>query len=560
MVQHTTAADRPGDQVKSAVRRARNKGAQKREAQESASAKSSTHRGSRQQVLFITGLFRSGTTILWHLLRQFDNVQGYFEPLHDNLIDSLSTAAAPDPVHVGVEDYYTAYRPFLEDIQRYHRPEFGVNRLCLGGADSHPQLRDYLELLIARAEGRFPVFKMMRDDFRVPWLKQQFPKATVLYIRRNPRDVWASVVRHTPVDQRADRWLNTGFDLLIWSANLCPFFSRICSAKIGHSYERVYYLWRISTAVADRYADLIIDFDQGLQTDPAATIKRIATCIGAEVGDIERLAKMVTPRPGGEWRDYAKEALLREIERDCDAMLAESGLLDRIADGELDNTWPIAGEPTRRDVSDLADALCHEVSHHRSALIMHAENTARALARNLDRLQAESASELAARDKALAESQAYAASLKEEVKKLWADAASELAARDEAIVESQDYAGLLRRDLTNCQVSAKALKKELDKVRADSIVGIEARDKALAESQTYAASLEAELDKVQTDSAREIVSRDAEIVDSQTYARSLKEELDKVQAELAEMHEKPRALRERLLVRLDACLSHLLRR
>ncbi len=559
------------------------------------SAKTSTDRESGGQALFITGLFRSGTTILWHLLRQFENVQGYFEPLHDNLIDSLSAAAAPDPVHVGVDDYYAEYRPFLEDVQRYHRPAFGVNRLCLGGADSHPRLRDYLEFLIARAEGRLPVFKMMRDDFRLPWLKRQFPEASVIYIRRNPRDVWASVVRHTPEEQRAAGWLNTGFDLLIWSANLCPHFPPICSSKISHSYERVYLFWRISTAVADRYADLTIDFDQGLQADPTATVERLTACIGEEAGDIASLAKLVTPRPGGEWRDYEKEARLKDMEDDCDAALAESGLLDRIANSELDDTWPVAGAPTHSEDSDLTGALCREVSHHRSALIInksgydralrHAEQTARALERDLEKLQADSALELAARDKALAESQGYAISLKEEIKKLWADGASELAARDEAIAECQDYARLLKRELTKNQAMAKELGQELSKIRgdsstvivdrekalaesqayaasvkarlekvlADSNAGIAARDKALAESQAYAASLVAELSKIQTDSNREIEARDAALTDSQTYAKSLKEELEKTQAELAE-------LQERALVRLGTRLNQLLGR
>ena len=44
--------------------------------------------------IFITGRFRSGTTLLWHTFNALDDYCAYYEPCHDNLLAHLGVHAS----------------------------------------------------------------------------------------------------------------------------------------------------------------------------------------------------------------------------------------------------------------------------------------------------------------------------------------------------------------------------------------------------------------------------------------------------------------------------------
>src|SRR5690349_6044500 len=58
----------------------------------------------RNRALFVTARFRTGSTFLWQLLNQLQEVRAYYEPLHPI---GWFSAVKPviDPTHIGVTEY-----------------------------------------------------------------------------------------------------------------------------------------------------------------------------------------------------------------------------------------------------------------------------------------------------------------------------------------------------------------------------------------------------------------------------------------------------------------------
>jgi hypothetical protein len=125
--------------------------------------------------LFITGRFRSGSTLLWQIFDRNERHVAFYEPCHDNLLQQIGYGL-PSPSHRGVESYWGAYLPILETVRALHRPEFGFDRLLLEAGESHTPLRDYLAALIAAAGGRRPVLQFNRCDFRPALAARRVPR------------------------------------------------------------------------------------------------------------------------------------------------------------------------------------------------------------------------------------------------------------------------------------------------------------------------------------------------------------------------------------------------
>jgi hypothetical protein len=315
------------------------------------------------KMIFISGRFRSGTTILWHIFRSVPEVCAYIEPLHDNLLAYIAAETPTDPTHKGVSDYWAEYRNIFEDLGKLHKREFGVSRLCLGQNEEYPELRDYLQFLVNSAESKIPVFKFVRVDYRLPWLKQTFPKAKIISIRRNPRDNWLSIISKSPSSKWYDPWVNTGYDLLVWSANLAQHFNFISTAT-GHSYARSYCLWKISAAVADKYSDIVIDYDRDLLISPKETIISLFKLCDIQCNDLDSLVSSVVQESSRKWEEWPVEIPFDEIEEKCDIELNLSGILTYIKYGGLENgAWPEA--MNNQYPTELLKHLCLEISELR---------------------------------------------------------------------------------------------------------------------------------------------------------------------------------------------------
>ncbi|GAA4809446.1 hypothetical protein GCM10011365_15830 [Marinicella pacifica] len=214
----------------------------------------------KQNPVFIVGRFRSGTSYFWHIFNQLDRFRAWYEPLHPQLPAQIKHTA-PKADHVYIQDYWTAYRA-LDDLSRHHRIEFGSERLYLTAQDSWPELRHYLDYLINASGDRQPVLQFNRMDFRLPWLTGFYPHAQLVYLKRDPIQLWCSQRKHIPKINRNNESYADAYELMQWCADLAPLLPFLAPQKERHGFYRFYCLYRLSVLMGTYYADVVIDLDE----------------------------------------------------------------------------------------------------------------------------------------------------------------------------------------------------------------------------------------------------------------------------------------------------------
>jgi hypothetical protein len=485
------------------------------------------------------------------MLRQVPGVTAYYEPCHDGLLEHLRAHTRSDPTHVGVSDYWNEYVPIMGEIAQYHRRDFATQRLCLSDNEEHPALECYLEYLLSSApQGSFAALKMNRMDLRLPWLRSRFPGIPIVYVHRDPRDQWVSIVRDQPASEIDSPGLNSGYDLVVWSANLAPYVPLLASGQLASSYQRHYLIWKLCGEFGQRYADCTISFDHELQQAPDAGIGKLLDLIGAGPELIPRLRELLVERKGGAWRQYHDDGWFEDIETRCDRYLEESGILESLRSGRLFGETPPAAQCDWGEMLDgLIYPLCGEISRCRSVLVEnlsgmrtaldHAHAYTGQLEQELKKLEQESKKALDARDSeiekvrrdsegeigrraaTISEQARFLESLEAEIAKLKEDSEQEIARRETTISEQRRFNESLEKSISAKQGYISSLEQENAKLIRESAEQISALDAALGEAKTYSASLEDELKKVIGDARREIQARDAMLKEKDAYISSL---------------------------------------
>ena len=369
--------------------------------------------------LFVVGRFRSGSTAVWNVLRHVPGVTTYYEPCHDSLLEHLRAHTLADPSHIGVHEYWDEYVPIMERLPEYYRRYFATQRLCLSEDADHPELEHYLRFLISSApEGNIAALKLNRMDLRLPWLRRRFPDTPILYIYRNPRDNWVSMVRCQSDREVDSPWLNSGYDLVVWSANLAPFLPLLGSDKITTSYERHYLIWRVCVELGKLHADCVLSFDDDLQRHPEAGLGKLLGLIGMDQRLTDELRPLVVEKKDGAWRKYHDDAWFSDIEIRCDSYLRQMGIAEKIRSKELFSEFPLdiqSDWPAM--LNGLVYPLCGEISGCRSVSL---EN-------------------LTEMNNALARAHAYIRELENELGKIRRDSKEEIARRDGIITEQRCF-------------------------------------------------------------------------------------------------------------------------
>ncbi len=441
--------------------------------------------------LFVVGRFRSGSTAIWNIIRHIPGMTGYYEPCHDSLLEHIGLRTAADTSHVGVNEYWREYETILEQLPEYYRKEFATEQLCLSEKAEHTPLKAYIRFLLSSApEGQAVFLKFNRMDLRLPWLRANFPSVPVLYIYRNPRDQWVSMMRNQGATDIDDPFLNTGYDLVIWSANLAPHVPLLGSAEIASSYERHYLIWRICHELSRIYATCTVSFDDEVQKNPEAGIRKVLDTLGADRGLTEKLLPLVVKKELGAWQNYHSEAWFAQIEARCDNYLLETGIIEKLRQKKLFDECAGNFAKSSFDIMQgLVYPLCRTISTCRSVSLG-----------NIVRLNS-----------SLGIAQAYNEQLQKEVEKLEVDSDREITQRGAIISEQKQF--------------IFSLQEEIGKLEREATAQIAARDKALADKTVYTGSLEAELEKQRRAAETEIGARDNMLKEKDSYIVSLEKEV-----------------------------------
>lgn len=248
--------------------------------------------------VFVTARFRTGSTLLWQVFNSSEDFTAYYEPLNERrwfLPDHRGGHV--DQSHRGVQDY-TANYDGLEALDRFFTDRWTTEKLYLGEAYKAPALEQYISALIDRARSR-PLLQFNRVDFRLPFLRGRFPEATIIHLRRNPRDTWRSTLRNQGNDQS---WTLLSFApfcrfyLLEWYRDLVLAFPNLLRhPEKTHPYEIHYLIQRLSDLFARKHADVFLSYEK-LEMDFVNTVNGLMALLGANEIDNTALQALFSPR------------------------------------------------------------------------------------------------------------------------------------------------------------------------------------------------------------------------------------------------------------------------
>ena len=279
---------------------------------------------SERRPVFVTGRFRSGSTLMWNLFRHVPNVTSYYEPFNERRwFDVAGRGSDVDQTHLGVSDYWAEY-DHLADLGQYFDEDWKFRHLYMPASAYDVRMQRYIETMIERAPGR-PVLQFNEVDFRLGWLRAWFPGVPIIHIFRHPRDQWCSTLQkeaRTAARCRVrDFEAYDGFYLLRWARDLRHTFPFLSMNGDAFAYELYYQIWKISYLFGQRYAELSLRFED-LIADPRANILRILATAGMADVDVEPLVPLVSPVRTGKWRECADAEWFGEIEARVDATIA----------------------------------------------------------------------------------------------------------------------------------------------------------------------------------------------------------------------------------------------
>ncbi|MBD3309035.1 sulfotransferase [candidate division KSB3 bacterium] len=290
----------------------------------------------RQDIIFITGRFRSGSTLLWNIFRSIPGITAYYEPLNESSQKRRFTSRhqknakheqtmAQKMRHTLVEDYDQEYQG-LESLAALYQETWIRNALYMDAGAYNPQMKQFITLLIEHAPGR-PVLQFNRIDFRLPWIRQNFPHAKLLHIYRHPREQWcSSLLVHSssfsPDGRMEDFAPYDGFYLRMWAQDLKYHFPFLDERRVTHPYELFYYLWKLSWLFGTAYSDVSICFEELLQR-PSQILTLLFEELQLEREHVARAEQLIVKPRLDKWKDYADEAWFVQKESQCEAVLHE---------------------------------------------------------------------------------------------------------------------------------------------------------------------------------------------------------------------------------------------
>ncbi len=275
--------------------------------------------------IFITGRFRSGTSFLWQLFDQLEDYCAWYEPLHPQLLTAIHYVK-PKEDHVGVKDYWSAYRQHPEFAKNYSS-DFATQKLYLESKHDYHELESYIKHLILLSGSKTPVLQFNRVDLRLGWLRAKFPQARIIHIERNPLQLYYSQRKHIDEDSRHQEDYWDAYELMPWCHGLYQEFPFLLDgAPDQHAFYRFYALYQLSKWNAAKYANQSINLDVDVfQSD--AFIAKLNQVVPLSLQQQSQI-KAMTHVP--EQRMFAAEYVeaMANIMTTVDLKLAEAGLTE----------------------------------------------------------------------------------------------------------------------------------------------------------------------------------------------------------------------------------------
>ncbi len=298
--------------------------------------------------LFVQGMRRSGTTILYDALLEDRELRCFYEPLREQRVSVGGGSGARD------EDSFGETGALRAQFRRERYPQLAIDEFNWGGPRKPPlevdpglpeHCMEWLRALLATAPAI--AIKETRFYSKVPELAELDPDAALVHVVRDPRAVAASIVlgrgrRQEEMLATPDLFFNDRSKRKLWSCR--PISRRIIrrglAADAGRAalddpsnVLRVLLVWKLTfertlrqgrELFGDRY---LLIRNEDLRSDPAAALDSIYGALGREMpAEVAAWAreKVHEPEPvyaagDGRWRAELERAGLGS------ELLAEAG-------------------------------------------------------------------------------------------------------------------------------------------------------------------------------------------------------------------------------------------
>jgi len=271
----------------------------------------------RSDIVFVTGRFRSGSTVLWNLFRQIDGCTAFYEPFNERQwFSTQKREGSVDKTHIGVDDYWAEYDGLDKSAELYNEDWIRYN-LCMDKESWNPNMLKFIESIINSTSG-IPVLQFNRIDFRLDWIKHNFPNAKIIHLYRHPRDQWLSFLADKKLMNKRDVEFTyvDNFYLNSWCRDLSVLFPFLNSDETPHPYRRFYYIWKLSFLFGKKYADLSVDYES-LATSPNQEVQKIFTALDWSL-DPKNYSHVFKSPTLDKWKVYADDDWFRSHELCCE--------------------------------------------------------------------------------------------------------------------------------------------------------------------------------------------------------------------------------------------------
>jgi hypothetical protein len=274
-----------------------------------------------ENVVFISGRFRSGSTLLWNIFRHIDTCTAYYEPFNERkwfLNDSRGDFV--DQAHKGVSDYWSEYDD-LDYLAEFYSEDWIRKELFMDESSWNISMEKYIDALILNSDG-LPVLQFNRVDFRLPWLRHRYPKCKIIHIYRHPREQWLSSLSDKKIMNKDDVLITykDSFYLNSWCKDLEIHFPLLSISTTPHPYMRFYYLWKLSYLYGKKDADLSISFES-LANDSEEILQSVLGVLNIENVSLSHALNLIQAQDFDKWKGYADDQWFSEMEAECEYQL-----------------------------------------------------------------------------------------------------------------------------------------------------------------------------------------------------------------------------------------------
>jgi len=302
------------------------------------------------QAIFISGRFRSGSSFLWQLFDDMEGFCAWYEPLHPQLLSSIQHVE-PKKDHVGIRDYWTAYRKHPQ-FDSHYQTEFSTNQLYMEATDDYPELERYIRSLIQLSAPDIPVLQFNRVDLRLAWLHDRFPEAKIIHIERNPMQLYHSQRKHIPEISQHDANYWDAYELLPWCYALSNTFPFLLNETQPHAFYRFYILHQLSSIIGNVFSDVSINLDQHVFESEffVTALNKVIPLTQTQ----QSLIKSKIQVPEFPLFDETLTDSLAELMTEVDLLLNASGLAEHLAQ------WPL------KEIKSKYSEFWSNMAHHKS--------------------------------------------------------------------------------------------------------------------------------------------------------------------------------------------------